>query len=144
MMRIPTAILLVALFGATGCLSVFTDPLNRRGQFEDTQTKFTQYVRWGKFQEASKYVDPELREEFMSFAPELSALRFSDYEITGVDIQDGLKSASVHVRYTGYRLDMPVERSVDLTEEWTRDEETGVWTVKLDIEKLRNTMIGVP
>ena len=64
--------------------------------------------------------------------------------ITLVEVQDGLKSASVQVRYTGYRLSMPVERSVNLTEEWTRDEATGVWTVKLDIEKLRDTMIGVP
>jgi hypothetical protein len=144
MMRIPVGILLIVLFGASGCLSVFTDPLNRRGQFQDTQTKFTQYVRWGKFKEASKFVDPQMREEFMSFAPEFSELRFSDYEIREVDIQDGVKSASVQVRYTAYRLDMPVERSVDLTEEWTRDEATGAWTVKLDIKKLRDTMIGVP
>jgi hypothetical protein len=33
---------------------------------------------------------------------------------------------------------------VNLTEEWTRDEATGVWTVKLDIEKLRDTLAGVP
>jgi hypothetical protein len=143
-MRIPAVIALVALLGASGCLSAITDPLNRRGEFEDTQTKFTQYVRWGNFQEASKFVAPELRDEFMAFAPEFSTVRFSDYEITNVDIQEGIKSASVQVRYTGYRLDMPVEKSVDLTQEWTRDEETGVWTVTLDIEKLRNTMIGVP
>jgi hypothetical protein len=80
----------------------------------------------------------------MSFAPEFSDLRFSDYEITRVDIEEGLQSASVDVRYKGYLLNMPFERSVDLTEEWTRDESTGVWTVKLDIKKLRDTMIGVP
>ena len=143
-MRIPTGILLAVLFGISGCLSVITDPLDRRGAFKDTQTEFTQYVRWGKFQEAAKFVDPELREEFMSCAPEFSDLRFSDYEITRVEIEDGVQSASVDVRYTGYLLNMPFERSVDLTEEWTRDEATGVWTVKLDIQKLRDTMIGAP
>ncbi len=143
-MRILTGILLVVLFGISGCLSAITDPLDRRGEFKDTQTKFTQYVRWGRFQEAAKFIDPELREEFMSFAPEFSDLRFSDYEITRVDIEEGLQSASVDVRYKGYLLNMPFERSVDLTEEWTRDESTGVWTVKLDIKKLRDTMIGVP
>jgi len=143
-MRSPIGILLAVLIGLSGCVSAFTDPMDRRGQFKDTQTKFTQYVRWGKFKEASVFVDPEMREQFMSFAPELSDLRFSDYEITQVDIQDGVMSASVQVRYTGYRLSMPVEKSVNLTEEWTRDEATGVWTVKLDIEKLRDTMIGVP
>ena len=143
-MRIPTGILLAVLFGISGCLSAITDPLDRRGEFKDTQTKFTQYVRWGRFQEAAKFIDPELREEFMSFAPEFSDLRFSDYEITRVDIEEGLQSASVDVRYKGYLLNMPFERSVDLTEEWTRDESTGVWTVKLDIKKLRDTMIGAP
>jgi hypothetical protein len=143
-MRIPTGILLVVLFGASGCLSTITDPMDRRGQFKDTQTKFTQCIRWGKSQEASEFIDPELREEFMSYAPEFSDLRFSDYEITRVDIGEGLQSASVDVRYTGYRLSMPFERSVDLTEEWTRDESTGVWTVKLDIEKLRQMLGGAP
>jgi hypothetical protein len=85
-----------------------------------------------------------MREEFMSCAPEFSDLRFSDYEISEVAIQDGVKSASVDVRYTAYRLSLPVERTVALTEEWTRDEETGVWTVKLDIAKLRETMYGAP
>ncbi len=144
MMRIATGILLLALLGIWGCISDITDPLDRRGQFEDTQTKFTQYIRWGKFEEAARFVDPEMREEFMTCAPEFSDLRFSDYEINQVAIQEGIQSASVDVRYTAYRLSMPVERSVDLTEEWTRDEKTGVWTVKLDIAKLRNTMYGAP
>ena len=81
-MRISTGILVLVLFGISGCLSVITDPLDRRGEFKEAQTQFTQYVRWGEFQEASKFVDPELREEFMTFAPEFSDLRFSDYEIT--------------------------------------------------------------
>jgi hypothetical protein len=143
-MRFGTGILLVVLLGSWGCVSAFTDPLDRRGQFEDTQSKFTQYIRWGKFEEAARFVDPEMREEFMTCAPEFSDLRFSDYEINQVAIQEGLMSASVDVRYTAYRLSLPVERSVALTEEWTRDETTGAWTVKLDIAKLRDTMYGAP
>ena len=143
-MRISTGILLVVIFGISGCLSVITDPLGRRAAFEDTQSTFTQYVRWGKFKEASQFVDPEIRNEFMSFAPEFSDLRFSGYETIGVDIQDGVRSASVEVRFTAYSLSMPFERSVDLTQEWTRSEATGVWTVKVDIKKLRDTLIGVP
>ena len=144
-MRIFTGLLMVVVFGVSGCTSILTDPMNRRGKFEDTQEMFTQYMRWGKFEEASQFVDPGLRAQFMAFSPELSDLRFSDYEITRVDIGEELLSASVAVRFTGYRLSMPVERSVSLVEEWTRDEETGVWTVKLDIEKLRNSLIrGTP
>jgi hypothetical protein len=143
-MRSPTAILLAVLFGISGCLASITDPLDRRGSFEATQTKFTQYVRWGKFDKASQFVDPENRDEFMSYAPEFSDLRFSDYEITRIDIQDGVRSASVDVRITAYRLSMPFERSVDLTEEWTRNEATGLWTVKVDIRKLHDTLSGVP
>lgn len=143
-MRIPTGILLVVLFGISGCLASFTDPLDRRGAFEDTQTKFTQYVRWGKFEQASRFVDPEIRAEFMSYAPEFSDLRFSEYEITRIDIQEGVRSASVDVRVTAYRLSMPFERSVALTEQWNRDEATGLWTVKVDIRKLHDTLSGVP
>jgi hypothetical protein len=143
-MRIPTGIFLAVLLGISGCETMISDPLDRRGDFKDTQVKFTQYVRWGKFEEASRFVDPEMREEFMSCAPKSSDLRFSDYEITRIDIGDEIKSASVDVRYTVYRLSMPFERAVDLTEEWTRDEETGVWTVKVDIKKLRETMMVVP
>ena len=143
-MRIPTGILLIVLFGLSGCLARFTDPLDRRGAFEDTQTKFTQYVRWGKFEQASRFVDPEIRAEFMSYAPEFSDLRFSEYEITRIDIQEGVRSASVDVRVTAYRLSMPFERSVALTEEWNRDEATGLWTVKVDIRKLHDTLSGVP
>jgi hypothetical protein len=143
-MRIPTGILLIVLFGISGCLASITDPLDRRGSFEATQTKFTQYVRWGKFEQASEFVDPAIRAEFMSYAPEFSDLRFSNYEITRVDIQDGVRSASVDVRITAYRLSMPFERSVDLTEEWTRNEATGLWTVKVDIRKLHDTLSGVP
>ena len=143
-MRIATGILLVLLVPAWGCASLIDDPLNRRSRFEDTQARFTQYIRWGKFEEAARFVDPEMREEFMSCAPEFSDLRFSDYEISEVAIQDGVMSASVDVRFTAYRLSLPVERTVALTEEWSRDEATGVWTVKLDIAKLRNTMYGAP
>ena len=144
MMRIPTGLLLIVLFGISGCALSLTDPLDRRGAFKQTQTKFTQYVRWGKFEQAGRFVDPEIREEFMSYAPGLSDLRFSEYEITRVDIKDGVKSASVDVRITAYRLSMPFERSVDLTEEWTRDDATGLWTVKVDIRKLHDTLSGVP
>jgi hypothetical protein len=143
-MRILAGILLVVLFGASGCLSRIEDPMNRRGTFRATQTRFTQYVRWGKFDEASRFVDPSMREEFMSCAPNFSDLRFSDYEVTRMEIRDDPWSASVDVRLTGYRLSMPFERSVDLTEEWTRDEVTGVWTVKVDIRKLRDTWTAAP
>ena len=143
-MRSAIGVLLAALLGLSGCMSSLSDPLNRRGQFEDTQEAFTQYVRWGRFDEASRFVDPEMREQFMSYAPEFSDLRFSDYEITQIDMHEGLKSASVQVRYTGYRLSMPFEKTVSLTEEWTRDEATGAWSVKLDIEKMRDTLIGTP
>ena len=143
-MRLLTGLLLIALLGASGCLSRITDPLDRRGAFRNTQTRFTQYVRWGKFEEASRFVHPEMREEFMSYAPEFSDLRFSDDEVTRVDMGDGLRSAFVDVRLTGYRRSMPFQRSVNLTEEWTRDEATGVWTVKVDIKKLRDTLSGAP
>ena len=74
-------------------------------------------------------------------APEFSDLRFSDYEIGEVAIQEGVRSASVGVRYTAYRLSLPVERTVALTEEWTRDEATG--TYRVDMERMRAAVDGL-
>ena len=34
-MRIPVGILLTVLIGASGCVSTFSDPLDRRGQRQD-------------------------------------------------------------------------------------------------------------
>lgn len=135
--RLGAAVLLAALVGALGaCASL--DPLRRKQSFEESHKLFTQYMRWGKIAQASQYVEPELREEFLSLAPELTQMYFTDYEILSADIDAAWESAVVDVRIAGYRLSHPIERSHVLTEEWRRE---GLdWLVRLDLAALRDAI----
>lgn len=131
------ATLALALLGAlAGCASL--DPLQRKQGFEESHKRFTQYVRWGKISQASHFVEPELRNEFLGMTPELTQMRFTDYEILHADIDGSWKTATVDVRISGYRLNHPVERSHVLTEEWRRD--GGAWLVSLDMSALREAI----
>lgn len=126
--------LLVTALG--GCASL--DPLQRKQSFEESHKRFTQYMRWGKISAASRYVDPELRAEFLSLAPEITDMYFTDYEILHTDIDGGWQTAVVDVRISGYRASYPVERSHVITEEWRRE---GLeWLVRLDMASLREAI----
>jgi len=124
----------------SGCASI--DPLGRRSDFDDIQRNFTQYIRWGKFKEASQLLEPELRSDFLDLAPQLSDLRFTDFEILDVDLdQKTLAKATVEVRFEGYNLSSPVQKSVTLKQTWKKDE-SGAWRVALDLDKLRSGLLG--
>jgi hypothetical protein len=143
---LSTAVWLVGLSAVVGITSSLLGcaalDYQNENNFIDTQKRFTQYVRWGKIAKASEYVDIGMREEFLSLAPELTDLRFTDYEILEMDIADDLQEATVEVRYSGYRLSMPIERSVDLTQEWKRDD-SGLWQVTVELEAIRETLLGM-
>jgi len=129
---------LTALLG--GCAGI--DLLGRRSSFDETQKTFTQYIRWGRFEEASALIQPDLRSAFLDLAPELSDLRFTNYEILHVDLdQDTLAKATVEVRFQGYSLSSPVQKTVTLKQSWKKNE-AGAWQVALDLDKLRAGLRG--
>jgi|GEM_PF-1842232 len=122
------------------CASI--DPLNRRRDFKDIQREFAQSLRWGKIDQASEQVVPAMREDFRSLQPQLADFRLTDYEILSVDLADDLRKATVSVRFRGYGLSLPVERSVVVTENWSRDAQTGKWLVALDLARMRSMLKG--
>lgn len=130
----PLLLVLVALAASLAACATL-DPLQRKQSFEESHKLFTQYLRWGKITQASSYVDPELRADFLSLAPELTEMRFTDYEIVSADIDDKWGSAVVDVRISGYRLSSPIEHTHEFTEEWRREGLT--WLVRLDVDALR-------
>jgi hypothetical protein len=133
---VATALLALLVAAVAGCASL--DPFQRKKSWEESHKRFTQYMRWGKISAASRYVDPELRAEFLSLAPEITDMYFTDYEILHADIDDGWETAVVDVRISGYRASWPVERSHVITEEWRRE---GLeWLVRLDMESLREAI----
>lgn len=129
-------LVLASLFALTSLACVnLLDPLNHEDDFRRLQKRFTQYVRWGKVHEASVFVVEEQRQEFLELAPELTDIRFTDYEITRLDYEK--ESAHVDVTLRGYRLTTPVERIVHLAQSWEKTDETG-WQVRLELAELKS------
>jgi hypothetical protein len=123
-----------------GCVNP-SDPWNHEDDFRRLQKRFTAYVRWGKVHEASVFVVEEQRKEFLELAPELSVIRFTDYEITRLDYQDA--SAHVDVTLRGYRLNAPVEKIVHLAQTWEKTEASG-WQVRLELAELKSGLGSTP
>jgi hypothetical protein len=128
--------LLVLLWAlpALACVNP-ADPFGNESDFRMIQKHFTQYVRWGKVREAAEFVVPEQRQEFLALGPDLTDIRFTDWEIVTLEYQE--ESAKVDVQLRGYRLTMPIERRVHLLQDWKKDAETGAWTVRLELAALR-------
>ena len=119
----------------TACVNLL-DPFGHEDDFRQMQKHFTQYVRWGKVHEASSFVVEEQRAEFLALAPELSDIRFTDYEITRLEYDTD--SAQVDVTLRGYRLTQAVEKIVQLNQVWEKADDTGSWQVRLELAQLRS------
>lgn len=119
-----------------------SDPFNRESDFKLIQKHFTQYVRWGKVREAAEFVVPDQREEFLALGPDLTDIRFTDWEILTLEYEE--KSARVSVQLRGYRLTTPVERIVPLVQNWEKVEDTGKWQVRLELAALRDGLGVTP
>jgi hypothetical protein len=132
---------LLALLCLSACVNP-ADPFGHEAEFVRLQKRFTAYVRWGKVREAASFVVPEQREEFLALAPDLTDIRFTDYEILTLDYAD--ESAHVDVQLRGYRLTTPIERTVRLVQEWQKAEDTGAWQVRLELAALREGLGATP
>ena len=114
------------------------DFLGWKQDFREAQRDYTQSVRWGEFEVAARYVDPELRQAFLIEAATLAGVRFTDYHVTVVKLESEI--ATAHVSYRLYDVTALIERTVTETQEWTRDE--GQWYVKPGLENLRERVAG--
>lgn len=139
MQHLTTALRFLALSlvaaGALACQTI-QDPLDAQGDFKELQKQFTQYIRWGNIEDASTFVVEDQRDAFLEMAPDLTDIRFTSYEILAVTYDD--EAATVDVKYTGYRLSWPIEKTVKVRQEWSR--ETGPWRVRLELTKIRQAL----
>jgi len=131
--------LLVMLSGALGCVNL-SDPFGNESDFRLIQKHFTQYVRWGKVRQAAEFVVPEQRADFLALGPDLTDIRFTDWETLSLDFTGETARAEVQLR--GYRLSSPVERTVRLSQAWAKTEDTGAWQVRLELAALRAGLEG--
>ncbi len=135
--RMASAVLLCSLLGLTGCLWSYGqfDPLHRGDAFDEAQKRFTRMIRWGQIEKAASYVAEDAREQFLADAPALQGVRFTDYEVLVIDLEDGLRTGTVEVLFYGYRMPVMVEKTVAMTQEWEHGD--GNWRVRPTIEDLR-------
>ena len=140
-MRRASALLFWSRLGPTGCLWSYGqfDPLHRGDAFDEAQKRSTRMIRWGQIEKAAQYVVPDAREQFLKDAPALQEVRFSDYEVLVIDVEDGLKSGTVEVLFHGYQMPVMVEKTVAMTQEWEHDGVGGSWRVRPTIENLQAT-----
>ncbi|MBW2242977.1 MAG: hypothetical protein JRH01_13415 [Deltaproteobacteria bacterium] len=130
----------VALLGMLGgCAIDLKDPYNDRARLRETQKEFTQYMRWGLIDKAAQFVVDEQRAEFETLAPSLTELRLTDHETLSVESIDE-NHARVLVRFQGYTMSSPIERTINIKQDWTFDETTRVWMVSLEVDLLRKAL----
>ena len=78
--RTVRCLAVLTLLAGMGCASTLADPTGRQTALENAQRRYTQLVRWGEIKRASVYVEPDLREEFLSYEPFFEQIRFTDTE----------------------------------------------------------------
>jgi len=139
--RHAARVLVAAMIALTsGCYMLnLKDPMLREDAFTDAMRTFTQYVRWGNFNGAALYVVDEQKDDFLELAPQLSDVRFTDYEILRQDLNEERTEATVDVLLTSYRLSSPVSRTTRLHQTWKRTEGND-WKVSIELAPMRETL----
>lgn len=140
-MRGVPALLTIAIGLVTlACVSP-SDPLGRNDALEMAQKRYTESVRWRKFEEASRYVDPALRDEFLALEDRFEQVRFTDYDVGDVESADH-DTAEVEVTYRAYALPYYVEKEVQEQQEWYRDGGAmgNTWRVRPQLSLLLETL----
>ena len=119
----------------------WTDPLQREISLEDAQHRYTVLVRWSNFEEAAKFVEPDLREDYLAGLPGFRELRFTEYESEPVRVDEERASATVDVTYYAYTPTSPIEQKVSETQEWSRQPALGNrWFVRSTFHGLEGHM----
>lgn len=119
-----------------GCASTMTDPTGRLTSLEEAQRRYTQLVRWGEIKRASAFVEPEIREEFLRYAPYFDQIRITDVDAEEVSL-DSEDSAAVDVTYHAYSFNGFEEKRILETQQWTRyDGVHNTWLVRPQIGEI--------
>ncbi len=122
--------LLVSLGCAFGDIRP-NDPMDRQSSLEEQHKHYTDLVRWSQFDEASSYLKPSERSEFVRQMPEFEQVRFTDWKAEPWEFEDTetLNRAVIAVTYRGYSMHNPFEVQVHEKQEWTRDGRANHWMV---------------
>ncbi|HKA16618.1 MAG TPA: hypothetical protein VKH41_16475 [Myxococcota bacterium] len=136
-MRAAAHWVVFAAIGVAACVSP-GDPLERGEALKQAQHRYTEALRWGDLDKAARYVDPEMRSDFLALADAFETIRITDYDIGDLDLnQETLAQAEVDVTYRGYVLPVYVEKRVRDHQVWYRDKDSGnEWRVRPELAAL--------
>jgi hypothetical protein len=128
---VPARLTLAALFApllAAACAGMGSQ--DERYVFELAQRKYSQSVRWARFDKAGSFVAPEDFNDFRAQAAAFGDVRFTDYVIRQVEMGDDGRSATAQVTYYAYLRTQPVAVAVDEQQQWFREEGGRAWRVR--------------
>ena len=138
--RLTPLLVVLPLVLCTGCIAVFvemfTDPMGRKASFSRAQRDYTKLVRWSDVEAASRFVHPEMREQFLSYEDEFNGIRVTDFEVGEVTFGEGEATAAVRVTYHAYSLASMLEKEIKETQDWERLGGDNRWVVRPKLEGL--------
>ena len=107
------------------------DPLEREYSLQEMQKRYTDLVRFGHFQGASRYVARAEQKSYLAGLPAPESIRFTDYRAEPVHVNEDLNLAVLEVTYTAYSPWTLVQFNVFERQEWRRpDGMANAWIVK--------------
>jgi hypothetical protein len=137
------ALLAPPLLLSSGCLptfvDLFVDPMGYKAALRTTQREYTNDVRWGDIDRAARFVDPQVRDQFLTVAPRFRDIRVTDYEIEEIAFGPKEETATVRVTYHAYMVASMIEKEIRETQAWKRTSgpmSGSGWVVTPDVEDL--------
>ena len=127
----------MGMLAASACVS-WSDPFERERALTLAQRSYTNALRWGNLDGAAQYVEPSLREEFLSHEETFASVRITDYDIGTLEMDTAdMERAEVDVTFRGYVLPHYLENRARDHQVWVRDVEgDGAWRVRPEVAAL--------
>jgi len=131
--------LAVATAGSFGCAFGDIrphDPFAREFDLEEKHKRFSDLVRWAKYQEAAGFIKSEHRADFFAAMPDFGEVRFTDWKADPWELDEEMRETKIRVTYTGYSMTTPIEIDVHEIQHWTREGKGNNWSVVSQFEDL--------
>lgn len=137
-----TGLALLCMALLAGCPAPLVDWVDHPDSLDFAQRRFNQLLRWGEFEESSRYVHPDVREAYLATASSFADLRFTDYEVKSFEFDESLEKAEVTVSFSGYSMATMIERTTRMHQEWVRDPDTLIWQVRPSLDGFQQALVG--
>jgi hypothetical protein len=131
--RIAGPLVALIFITNTGCINMLADPLGRRSALKEAQLNYTQAIRWGNLEDASEYVDPDFRDDFLDLLDAFQTIRVTDYDIGKIRYESS-DTAKVTVTYHAYTVGTFLDRPIREKQVWRRVGSGTQWWVEPQIE----------